>query len=285
MRITELYVHPLKGAAPVPVDAAALDAFGLQYDRRWMIVDAAGEFLTQRNQPLLALLGTGLEPDALVLRSQRAGEARLPLRPEAGPGLRVRVWDDEVDAIDAGEVAAAFISAHLGTAARVVHMPDTSVRQVDPDYAEPGDRVGFADAFPLLVITQESLDELNHRLAEPVPMLRFRPNIVVAGSAPHAEDEWRRIRLGTVSCDVVKPCARCAVTTIDAATATSGPEPLRTLATYRRWNGKVWFGQNVLHRGGGVLHIGDRVEVLETGAPRPPSAAVPVAGRAQDAGS
>jgi uncharacterized protein len=270
MTVTELYVYPVKGAAPVPLRAAQLDAFGIEHDRRWMIVNGAGEFMTQRNAPELALLHTELEPDALVLRSRRAGELRLPLRPDLAPAERVRVWDDEVEAGDAGAAAAAFLQAHLGFAARLLYMPDATVRQVDPAWARPGDRVSFADGFPLLLITQESLDALDHRLEQPLPMLRFRPNVVVAGAAPHAEDAWRRIRIGDVACDVVKPCARCVVTTIDPATALAGDEPLRTLARYRRHDGKVWFGQNVIHRAAGVLALGDEVQVLEAGPARPP---------------
>jgi uncharacterized protein YcbX len=172
--------------------------------------------------------------------------------------------------MDAGDAAAHTISAHLGTPVRLVHMPDSSVRSVNPDYGRASDRVSFADAFPLLLIAQESLDALNARLAEPIPILRFRPNIVVAGGRAHAEDEWRRIRLGRIECVVVKPCSRCATTTVDPATGVRGKEPLRTLTTYRSWNQKVWFGQNLIHRQQGEIGVGDPVEVLELGSARPP---------------
>jgi uncharacterized protein len=270
MRVTELCVYPVKGAAGIPLHEARLDAFGIEHDRRWMIVGGDGTFITQRNHAGLALLGTALEPDALVLRSRLAGEARVPLRPVEGVPVRVTVWHDEVDAMDAGDVAAAFLEAHLGFPARLVHMPESTHRQAPLSHARAGDRVSFADAFPLLLITQESLDELDHRLRRPIPMARFRPNVVVAGAAPHAEDSWRRIRIGTLECDVVKPCARCVVPTIDPATATPGREPLRTLAGYRKWDGHVWFGQNLIHRDTGVLRTGETVTVLETGPARPP---------------
>lgn len=271
MKISELYVYPLKGAAGIPLQRAELDEFGIRHDRRWMIVGADGGFITQRDHPRLALLRTVLEPDTLVLRSQHAGEARLPLDQAAGEARQVTVWGDDVAAVDTGDAAAAFVSAHLETPARLMYMPSGSVRQADLTYAQPGDRVSFADGFPLLLITQASLDELNRRLEEPVPMLRFRPNVVVSGAAaPHDEDAWLRVNLGTVACDVVKPCARCAVTTVDQATAVSGPEPLRTLADYRRWQGKVWFGQNVIHRGAGVLTVGAPVIVEARVEARPP---------------
>jgi uncharacterized protein len=269
MQITGLYVYPVKGAGGISIDSAQLDAFGVEYDRRWMVVDGVGEFVTQRNCPELALLATTLEPGALVLRSARAGELRLPLEPRDGGQRQVRIWNDVVAADDVGEAAASFISKHLDGEARLLFMPRTTVRQADLDFAHDGDRVSFADGFPMLLISQAALDTLNERLPEPVSMLRFRPNVVVSDAAAHEEDTWRSIQLGAVMCDVVKPCARCSVPTIDPVTARAGKEPLRTLAGYRTWQGKVWFGQNLIHRGRGTLQVGDPVRVLERGDARP----------------
>jgi uncharacterized protein len=269
VHVSALFVYPVKGAAGISLMQAELDEFGIHHDRRWMVVDAAGRFITPRHHPRLALVRTALTGTALVLAAPGAGELRLPLqRALDGPGpsgartVRARVWLDDVDAIDAGNDAASFLTAWLGFAVRLVYMPTTTVRPTDPAYSRPGDRVSFADGFPLLLIGQSSLDELNRRLEEPVPMLRFRPNIVVAGAEPHAEDGWRRIRIGAVECDVVKPCGRCVVTTLDLATAVAGPEPLRTLATYRRREGQVYFGQNVIHRATGTVAVGAAVDVL-----------------------
>jgi uncharacterized protein YcbX len=234
-----------------------------------MVIDANGSFVTQRTVPELGQLATSIENEALVVRSPSAGEIRLPFKP-AGAQVRVRVWSDDVAAIDAGDEAAAFVSAHLGQESRIVHMPDDTLRQVNPAYARGGDRVSFADGYPLLLIGAASLEELNRRLDEPVEMLRFRPNIVVTGAEPHGEDSWSAIRIGSVVCDVVKPCDRCVVTTLDPATGVAGREPLRTLGGYRRWNGNVWFGQNVIHRGTGTLAPGDSVEILDTRGPEPP---------------
>ncbi|HSJ25152.1 MAG TPA: MOSC N-terminal beta barrel domain-containing protein [Longimicrobiales bacterium] len=275
MRVSELTVYPVKGCAGVALEQAELDSFGVRHDRRWMIARPDGDFVTQRGTPQLALLETALEANALVLRSRTAGEARVPLAgPEgAAPVRLVRIWDDVVEALDAGDEAADLVGRHLGAEGdglRLVYMPDSTLRQVSPAHARPGDRVSFADGFPLLVVTQQSLDELNRRLPEPVPMHRFRPNVVVDDApSPHDEDTWRRIRLGSVPCDVVKPCARCVVTTVDQATAVAGVEPLRTLAAYRRQDGLVWFAQNAIHRATGWLAVGDDVEVLERGEPRP----------------
>jgi uncharacterized protein YcbX len=143
-----------------------------------------------------------------------------------------------------------------------VHFPDDSRRAVDPDYAAPADQVGFADGFPFLLISQASLDDLNARLDQPVPMLRFRPNLVVSGCGPYAEDGWKRIRIGDIEFRVAKPCSRCIIPTIDFATGERAREPLQTLMTYRKRDNKVYFGQNLLHDAGGRLEVGTQVEVL-----------------------
>ena len=261
-------MYPLKGAAGIALRSARLDSFGVERDRRWMIVDASGRFVSQREHPRLALLRVALEEDALVLESGTAGVLRLPFE-ISGERRPVRIWQDEVDAVDAGAEAAAFVGRHIGIEARLVFMPNDVLRQADTTYARTGDRVSFVDGFPLLLISQASLDQLGMRVGEPLSMKRFRPNIVVAGTVPHAEDAWRRITIGTVECDVVKPCARCTVITVDPATAQTHTEPLRTLATYRRVANKVFFGQNLIHRGTGTLHVGDAVAVLNVGTPRP----------------
>jgi uncharacterized protein YcbX len=271
MHLSAIHLFPVKSAAAIPLSSASLDDFGLQHDRRWMVVDEQGRFVTAREVARLALLRIVLEDAALVLSSVEAGVVRVPLECANGaPRRSVRVWKDEVSACDVGDEAARFVSHHLGMDARLVRMPDDTLRQVRLDYARPGDQVGFADAFPLLVIGEGSVAELNRRLDAPLPMLRFRPNLVVAGTAPHEEDTWRRIRIGDVELDVLKPCDRCVVTTIDQTTGVAGKEPLRTLATYRRSNGKVYFGKYAVHRGRGPLQVGDEVTVLDTGPADPP---------------
>ena len=268
--IAELWVFPLKGGAGIQVREWPLDAFGPVHDRRWMVVDEQGTFVSQRSDPSLGQVRTSFDDGVLVLESATAGVLRLGLPGDNAGVVPVRVWLDEVEAIDCGSDAAAYITRHLGRSARIVFMPDSTLRPLPQEYAPAGGRVSFADAFPLLIIGDGSLIELNGRLAEPISMVRFRPNVVVRGVAPHEEDTWRVVRLGDVECDVVKPCARCAVPTIDPATGVGGREPSRTLAGYRRWDGHIWFGQNAVHRGPGTLRTGAAVEVLESGAPEPP---------------
>lgn len=270
MLITDIWVYPLKGAAGIRVPRWQLDSFGLVHDRRWMVVDGDGVFISQRSDPLLGQVRPSVDGAQLTLQSEIAGELKLSLDGEGGADTRVRVWADDVDAVDCGDAAAAFMTRHLGGPSRIVYMPDTTLRPVPGSYAPARGRVSFADAFPLLLIGDGSLDELNRRLDVPVDMVRFRPNLVVGGAAPHEEDAWRGIRIGAVECDVVRPCARCVVPTIDPATGVAGREPTRTLARYRRWEGKVWFGQNAVHRGPGTLEEGAGVEVLESREPEPP---------------
>lgn len=264
--LSEINVYPLKSAAGRSHERANVVATGFEDDRQWLVVDPSGHFLTQREEPRLCLIRA--EPDAggLTLSAPGAPTFRVP-PPAGGAVKRVSVWNDSVDALPAGPDAAAWLTSFLGAPYELVRMPRPSARQVDLAYASPGDTVGFADAFPFLLISQASLDELNRRLAErgeaALPMNRFRPNLVVAGTEPFAEDGWRRVAIGGIEFRVCKPCARCAITTVDQASAATGLEPLRTLATFRRQGSKVMFGQNLIHAGEGELRVGDEVTLLE----------------------
>lgn len=262
LHLAAIYRYPLKSAAGEPCERATLDRFGVAGDRRWLLVDPAGEFLSQRRLPALALLRALAAGDAL--RLEFAGEVMDVARPGiSAPRRPVTVWGDRVDAADAGDAPAAWLGERLATTCRLVHMPDDCRRAVDPAHAPAQATVSFADGFPLLVLTQASLDSLNARLPAPVPMDRFRPNLVVAGAAPHAEDGWRQLRIGGNLLTLVKPCARCVIPSIDQATAARDPHINRVLASYRRRDGEVFFGQNAIHDGAGTLAVGDRVAVLD----------------------
>lgn len=264
LRLSAINVYPVKSAAGLSQPAWEVDTFGLQHDRRWMVVDEAGDFLSQRVQPRLALVQPEIQPDALVLRAPGVSAIALPLRPANGPEVTVTVWAGDTRGLAVSAEADRWLTTLLGVACRLVHMPDNVVRPVDPEYAFAGERTSFTDGFPFLLLTEASLADLNGRMAMPLPMNRFRPNLVVAGAAPFAEDGWRRIRIGPVTFQVAKPCPRCVLTTVDQTTGTPcGPEPLRTLATFRRnADGQVDFGQNLLHAGTGRLVVGMPVELL-----------------------
>lgn len=261
--LSSIHLYPIKSCAPWTRGAAQVQARGLAGDRRWMIVDGAGRFLTARQHPRLVLIRAEPDGDALLLSAP--GQPPLRLAPPAATRrIEATVWKSTVQAQAADARADAWIATFLGTPARFVHMDADCVRPVSPSHGRPGDEVSFADGYPLLLISQAALDALNGKLARPVPMLQFRPNLVVAGTAPHAEDDWKRVRIGTVEFDVVKPCARCVFITVDLDRGEFDPatEPLRTLATYRRTPAGILFGQNLIPRGHGMLRVGDAVEAI-----------------------
>lgn len=259
--LSRLFVYPLKAAGAIELRDTTLDTFGLSGDRRWVLIGTDGRALTQREHPRLAtvrvrLFGTALEVSA---------PGREPLRveiPGGGPRVAVRVWEAACEGTPAGAVASAWFSDLLDADCRLVYMPPDVIRPVSPSYGRPGDRVGFADGYPLLLIGEGSLSDLNSRLRQPIPADRFRANLVVGGTEPFEEDRWDRIRIGTCTFRVVKPCARCVVTTIDQQTGIRGSEPLRTLAGYRKKGNRVLFGQNLIHDAPGSVAVEDAVEVL-----------------------
>lgn len=268
LQISQLIIYPIKSLGGIPLDRARVTDRGLQHDRRWMLVDPDNGFITQRTVPTMALIhvavGAGglqvtsvLHPDALFVPFG-GGFA-------VGGGLpefaEVRVWDDTCRAQFVSPEADAWFTAALKIPCRLVHMPDATSRITDPVYAPEGGITSFADAFPFLLIGQASLDELNSRLEQALPMDRFRPNIVFTGGTPYQEDELREFSIRGIRFRGVKLCARCPIPTIDQATAERGKEPLRTLARYRFWNNKVYFGQNLIHQGVGEIAVGDPILV------------------------
>jgi len=278
-RITDLFVHPLKGAAPLRVHRVRLDAFGAVGDRRWVLVDVRGHAITPREIPALAQLTARLP----MHEGAVTGDAPLSLEapgadplvvPPAAPSAALRevvVWDDVVRLADAGEAAAQWVSRAIGVSCRLMHWAEASRRPLAAKYAgglpTDGRHVTITDGAPLLLLGSASLDALNTRLTAAghasVAMHRFRPNIVLATTVPHEEDTWERVRLGAVDIGVGSPCPRCVVTTIDPRTLEQGVEPLRTLAQYRRGEGGgVMFGMNATHRAEGEIVEGDAVDVL-----------------------
>ncbi|HEX7335985.1 MAG TPA: MOSC N-terminal beta barrel domain-containing protein [Gemmatimonadales bacterium] len=259
--LSGLHIYPVKSAHGIALEHSAVDAFGLRYDRRWMVVDEGGGFLSQRSHPRMALVTPSIQGDRLRIEAPGMPPLETPLEPAPAVETTVTVWDDTVTAAWVGERAAGWFTTFLGTPCSLVHMAEDLLRPADPAFAPSGARVSFADGFPFLLISEESLADLNSRLGQALPMNRFRPNLVVSAGEAFAEDEWDRIEIGGIRLRVVKPCGRCVVTTTDQSTGERGQEPLRTLATYRRRGGEVMFGQNVVHENGGHLRIGDALRV------------------------
>jgi uncharacterized protein YcbX len=237
---------------------------GLEHDRRMMVVTPEGEFLTQREHSRLALITPALNNDALTLSAPNFDSIRLSVQ-KTGTAWPVNIWKSKaVDAIDQGDECAGWLSGWLRTPVRLVHIADGFRRGLNPEYAvNDDDHTGFADGYPVLIIAEESLQDLNSRLDTPLPMNRFRPNIVVKGCEPFAEDTWKRIKIGDIEMALVKPCARCVVTTIDKETLETSKEPLKTLNSYRRRDGGAMFGQNAIPLNAGRLAVGMSVEVIQ----------------------
>jgi uncharacterized protein YcbX len=266
MQVTELNIYPVKSTRRIALNASEVLPRGLPWDRRWMLIDDSGRFITARQHPRLATVQTAVEDGLLRISAAGRPDISLPLVPDNRSLTRVTVWRDTLDAVPAGPHADAWFTSFLGLSCRLVQMTDDLVRGVNQDYGRPGDQVSFADGYPLLLISEASLADLNHRLAQPVEMRRFRPNLVIDGDVPYAEDGWRRLRVGGVEFEGVKNCSRCVFTTIDPDSGEKHPEqePLRTLSTYRRRpEGGVYFGQNLIPRSGGMIRVGDPVTVIE----------------------
>jgi len=267
IKVTELTIYPVKSLAGIELQSSELDSMGLKYDRRWMLVSPDGLFLTQRKFPQMALISTSLNNGRLTLSMEGKKDHSVPEISKNAKTMDVIIWRDTVTAQRVGDDSDAWLSDALGFECHLVHIADNEVRQCSLDYANEGDRTGFADAFPILVISEESLKDLNNKLERkgknPVPMRRFRPNIVVAGCEAFAEDKWKALNIGQISMSGVKLCDRCILTTVDPATGErAGKEPLETLSEYRKWDNKVYFGMNLIHTEQGILNIGDEVVVL-----------------------
>lgn len=260
--VARLFIHPVKSCGAIELPRALLTPAGLQHDREWMIVTAEGRFLTQREVPRLALVAPALEDDALVLRAPGLEPLVVPLAVGSDRSCTVTVWDDRCQALDAGDAAAAWCSAWLQRDSRLVRFDPRHRRPTDARWSHgvAGESL-FSDGFPLLVLAQASLDDLNARLPAPVGVERFRPNVLLGGCEPYAEDAHAAIEVPGVRLRLAKPCTRCVITATDQSTGVvTGDEPLRTLRRYR-WDAQlrgVKFGQNaIVERGAGsVLEAG-----------------------------
>lgn len=259
MHITQLYIYPVKSLGGIALQQALVTGRGLQYDRRYMLVDEHNVFMTQRTLHKMALFRLALHENGFTVRY---GNEQLIIPFEMkGEQITVTVWDDTVLAVRADDRYNEWFSRMLGQPVKLVYMHDESERPVNPKYADNGEQVSFADAYPVLLISEASLDLLNSKLAEPIGMDRFRPNIVVIGMEPHAEDELTFFTLNGIRFKAAKPCARCVMTTINQQTIQVGKEPLATLAKYRQSDHKINFGENVICLGEGMIYTGSELAV------------------------
>ena len=270
LTLTSIHRYPVKSCRGESVPELAVEPWGLAGDRRWMLVDDTGSVITAREVNRLVLIDPVITPYGLVVNAPDL-PALTVRTPDPDAQTPVNLWESHLTAAAAGPEADAWFSKAMGRTARLVHLDDPTRRPTSPDFSEPDDRVSFADGYPMLLATEESLAALNDVVLErspdarePLPMTRFRPNFVVAGAEAWAEDDWRRIRIGDATFRAVKGCARCVLTTIDPETGLREREPIASLARVRRWDGKTWFGINLLPDTVGVtIGVGDAVEVLE----------------------
>lgn len=260
--ISELAIYPVKSLAQVPLTTTTIEGFGLQHDRRWMVIDDNQNMLTQRQQTRMCLVHVSLDEDSIFLSAPGMQDTQIK-RPDSSVKRQVTVWHDSCNAYDAGDMAADWITNFLNVSSRLVYFPDDEHRSLDPHFANTQDKTAFSDGFPILLTSVTSLDDLNSKMESPIKMLRFRPNIVVSGTAPYAEDNWKRIKIGDITMRVVKPCSRCVIPSIDPNTAERGNEPTQALIKHRKKNNKVFFGQNVIPDSAGVIAVGMPVEILE----------------------
>jgi len=268
VRLASIHIYPMKAARAVDLDESVVEPWGLAGDRRWLLVDEDGRFVSQREEPSLARVVVTYGPGTIGVSAAGCPGRQIAAPARGAQLLKVTVWDSTVLAAAAGPEGDAWFSAYLGRPVRLVYLDDPTRRPVDPEYGRDGDVVSFADGYPLLLTSIGSLDELGRWLTEdggqPVPMTRFRPSVVVTGALPWAEDRWRRIRIGTVEFRIVKPCGRCVVTTTDQITGERGPQPLKILGQRRRFGQELVFGQNMIPDGPGTIRAGDPVEILES---------------------
>jgi hypothetical protein len=262
LQISELYIYPIKSLTGIPVREARVTATGFEHDRRWMLIDENNLFISQREVPEMALMQVAIENDGLTV-TYKEQRLFIPFESEDKSRGDVTIWDDTCIANYVGYEADKWFSTMLRVNCRLVYMPDDSRRLVDQKYA-PGDLVtSFADGYPFLIIGQASLDDLNSRLQTPLPMNRFRPNMVFTGGQPYEEDSMANFTIRDINFYGVKLCGRCVMTTIDQNSAEKGKEPLKTLASYRQKNKNVYFGQNLVHKGDGIISVGDVMTVLK----------------------
>ena len=266
LKLSEIYIYPIKSLGGIRLDATNITTRGLENDRRFMLVDENGRFLSQREYTQLAIFKTEIEGEYLKITHKKDGQTiKVNLSPSSQSiPIQVTIWDDETTAIEVSQEASNWFTQALGISTRLVYMHEESQRKVESNYALTGEEItSFSDGYPILIIGQSSLDDLNNRLENPVNINRFRPNLVFTDGEPFEEDAWHEFTVGDVRFFGVKPCARCIMTTIDQETGEKkGKEPLLTLNKYRKAGNRILFGQNVLISQLGTVSIGDDVTVL-----------------------
>lgn len=263
--LSEINIYPVKSLGGISLTSSEITERGLKFDRRWMLLDYKGDFMTQREYPQMSLLQVSADKNYLKIFQKKnpADFINISFESYDAEAVEVPVWNDICTALSVSKEADKWISDALHVNCKIFFMPDSTKRFVNKKYAKNNEIVSFADAYPFLIIGQSSLDDLNKRLKEPLPMNRFRPNFVFKGGRSFIEDEFYKFKIGGNIFYALKPCGRCAVTTVNQQTGETGKEPLKTLSKFRKIDSKVMFGQNLVGPKEGVINTGDKLEVLE----------------------
>lgn len=263
LKVSGLFIYPIKSLGGIAVESAKITDRGFLHDRRWMLVDANNCFLTQREFPQMALLQVQFSDDGLTVQHKinKTEMVNISASSELNGAATVQVWSDKCKAEFVSPDIDEWFSDMLSLTCRLVYMPDSSKRRVDTRFATNKELTSFSDGYPFLIIGQSSLDDLNTRLAEPLPMNRFRPNIVFTGAEAFQEDIMEHFSINNIQFYGVKLCARCVIITVNQDNAERSKEPLKTLSAYRQKNNNVYFGQNLLHKGEGEINIGNIITI------------------------
>jgi len=265
LTVSQLFIYPIKSLGGIELNSAEVDIRGLKNDRRWMLVDNNNQFMTQRENHGMALLKTAIINDRIIISNKHKPDEHIhiPVAITNSKKIKVRVWNDDCDVLEADTSINNWFTHQLEQECKLVYMPDESLRVVDTKYASGEEITSFTDGYPILLLGQSSLDDLNGRLEEKLPINRFRPNIVFTGGKPYEEDEMEHFIINGIHFFGVKLCARCIIPTINQENALKNKEPLKTFSTYRQLNNKIYFGQNLLHKGTGIIHVNDSIKVLK----------------------
>ncbi len=258
--VSGIYIYPIKSCGGISLSTCQVTRRGLADDRRWMLVDPRGEFLTQRTLPRMSLIRTEIYQGNFQVTAPGLAAFSLPNKPK-GKTIHVNVWGDVGHAVDSGDETAKWFTRFLETPCRLVYQPQNEIREIHEGIEPERNTVSYADRYPLLVLSEASLSDLNSRLKNKIGMERFRPNIVVSGTRPFDEDDWHVITINDVKLEIHKSCIRCTIPTVNPQTGVMGKEPLTTLATYRKNNGSIHFGQNAIPYSLGILHVGNEITI------------------------
>lgn len=263
--ISAINIYPVKSLTGIALTESKVEERGLEFDRRWMIVDSENNFITQRKAPQMVFINLEIVDQIIVFkhRNKKMDQLEISLFQFPQKLISVKVWDDICEAAVYNNEINEWFSKALDINCKLVYMPNSTARKTSINYFQQSKNVSFADGYPFLIIGEESLNFLNSKLVSPVMMKQFRPNIVFSGGKEHDEDNWKNIKIGSLNFSVVKPCARCVITTIDPVNSKKSKEPLATLSKYRNVNNKILFGQNALVHQEGIITIGDKIEIDE----------------------